>query len=709
MSKLTLVLLTGIFALSIIASIPAATAFAPKEQVAVAKGTTASYVIASAHNYANSYTYTWPVKTVTGATQIRVHFTRLEVEATYDKVYILNSAGAVVQTFGLTTATSTYATGVWSSWVTGTSFSVKLTTDSSVQKWGFATDLVEYETGTTPPPPTTTVLTNGVAATSSLSATGASQMFSIVVNSGATNMKTTVSDPTSSDYDSYGKLGAQPTTSSYTWRGYTGNHPEVVDYASPGAGTWYIMVYSYSGSGSFTITCTITYGSTGDTTAPTVSVTAPAAGATVSSTVSVTATASDNIGVTSVGFYIDSALVSTDTASPYSYSWNTASYSNGAHSIYAKAYDAASNVGTSTTISVTVSNTVVDDGGALTNAVAANGNMDSADGADMWYIDIAANAQSMYVVLTCGTSDFDTYGKAGAQPTTSVYDWRGYTSGGEENTVTSPASGRYYIMVDYYSGSGAYQLTATITYGTTPPPPPPPTGSKFALLVGISNYKSINDLSFCDEDVTDFFHYLTTVCGYAAANIRILGDGSSSYPQTPYGKATEANYKACLTWLAQQTADEITFMTSGHGAGDGAGESYLCAWDCSAGESGEDGNFYDHEISAILQNALAQKIFVFIDHCYSGGLGPEIMAMGNKAKVWMTTTCTANGYGYDEPSSSNGAWTNQFVHVTLEQHFGDSAATTMEAAFTYAASGYSHTGGDAPMQFDGNTGATFTI
>jgi hypothetical protein len=264
-------------------------------------------------------------------------------------------------------------------------------------------------------------------------------------------------------------------------------------------------------------------------------------------------------------------------------------------------------------------------------------------------------------------------------------------------------------MVKSYSGTGAYQLTVTLTDGTTPPPPPPPTGDKFALLVGISNYKSINDLSFCDEDVNDFFSYLTTVCGYSAANIRILGDGSSSYAQTAYGKATEANYKACLTWLVGHSGAEITFMTSGHGSGDGSGESYLCAWDCGAGESGEDGNFYDHEIASILGTSVASKIFFFVDHCYSGGLGPEVMALGNKATIYMTTTCTANGYGYDEPSSSNGAWTNQFLHVTLQQHFGSSASTTMEAAFTYAASGYSHTGGDAPMQFDGNTGATFTI
>jgi hypothetical protein len=315
----------------------------------------------------------------------------------------------------------------------------------------------------------------------------------------------------------------------------------------------------------------------------------------------------------------------------------------------------------------------------------------------------------MYVVLTCGTSDFDTYGKAGAQPTTSVYDWRGYTSGGEENTVTSPASGRYYIMVDYYSGSGAYQLTATITYGTTPPPPPPPTGDKFAVIVGISNYKSINDLSYCDEDATDWFNYLVNTCGYAAANIRILGDGGTYYPQTCYGKATEANYKACLTWLFAHSGAEVSFITSGHGSGDGSGESYICAWDCSSGESGEDGNFYDHELAALVGAATASKIFIFVDHCYSGGLGPELMALSNKAAVFCSTTCTANGYGYDEPSCSKGAWTNQFVHVTLQTHFGSVATTTMEAAQAYAASGYSHTGGDAPMMFDGNTGSTFTI
>jgi hypothetical protein len=97
-------------------------------------------------------------------------------------------------------------------------------------------------------------------------------------------------------------------------------------------------------------------GGGGDTTAPTTSITAPANGATVSGTVSVTASASDNVGVTKVEFWLDGALRTTDTASPYSWSWDTTAFANSAHSLVTKAYDAAGNAGTSSTVTVTVSN-----------------------------------------------------------------------------------------------------------------------------------------------------------------------------------------------------------------------------------------------------------------------------------------------------------------------------------------------------------------
>ena len=111
-----------------------------------------------------------------------------------------------------------------------------------------------------------------------------------------------------------------------------------------------------------------------DTTPPNTSITAPASGATVSGTTTVTASASDNVGVTKVEFYVDSVLKGTDTTSPYSFAWNTTAYANGSHSLASKAYDAANNVRTSATVTVTVSNggpvTVFYDGAESTSTTA---------------------------------------------------------------------------------------------------------------------------------------------------------------------------------------------------------------------------------------------------------------------------------------------------------------------------------------------------
>jgi len=97
-----------------------------------------------------------------------------------------------------------------------------------------------------------------------------------------------------------------------------------------------------------------------DTKAPTVIVTSPAAGATVSGTATISAAVSDNVGVSKVEFYVNGVLKATDTAYPYSYAWNTTAVANGSYTLLAKAYDAAGNVGQSSSVSVTVKNTVAD-------------------------------------------------------------------------------------------------------------------------------------------------------------------------------------------------------------------------------------------------------------------------------------------------------------------------------------------------------------
>jgi poly(hydroxyalkanoate) depolymerase family esterase len=94
-----------------------------------------------------------------------------------------------------------------------------------------------------------------------------------------------------------------------------------------------------------------------DNSPPTVQLTAPADGATVSGSVTLSATASDNNGVARVEMLIDGAVVGSDAAAPYDLTWNSASVSDGAHTVTARAVDGAGNTATSAR-TITTSNGV---------------------------------------------------------------------------------------------------------------------------------------------------------------------------------------------------------------------------------------------------------------------------------------------------------------------------------------------------------------
>ncbi len=90
---------------------------------------------------------------------------------------------------------------------------------------------------------------------------------------------------------------------------------------------------------------------------PTVSLTNPASLSTISGTINVTASASDSSGsITKVEFYVDNILKATDTSSPYSYSLNTTTLSNGRHVIDAWAYASGGGLSQSAQATVTVNN-----------------------------------------------------------------------------------------------------------------------------------------------------------------------------------------------------------------------------------------------------------------------------------------------------------------------------------------------------------------
>ncbi|MBI4056524.1 MAG: right-handed parallel beta-helix repeat-containing protein, partial [Elusimicrobia bacterium] len=92
-----------------------------------------------------------------------------------------------------------------------------------------------------------------------------------------------------------------------------------------------------------------------DTTPPSVAILSPTQGAPVSGIVTVNVSASDAEGLLKVELYRDSLLLSSKTAGPFTFSWNTRQTSNGTHSLTARAYDFSQNISTHT-ITVTISN-----------------------------------------------------------------------------------------------------------------------------------------------------------------------------------------------------------------------------------------------------------------------------------------------------------------------------------------------------------------
>ena len=121
--------------------------------------------------------------------------------------------------------------------------------------------------------------------------------------------------------------------------------------ASPGAHTITATAFDAAGNTNSASATVLTP----DPVPPTISMGSPADGATVSGTVPIAATASDvGWGVAYVEFSVDGSSISSDTASPFAATWDSAAALPGAHTITATAFDKAGN-SSSTSVSVVLS------------------------------------------------------------------------------------------------------------------------------------------------------------------------------------------------------------------------------------------------------------------------------------------------------------------------------------------------------------------
>jgi metacaspase-1 len=283
------------------------------------------------------------------------------------------------------------------------------------------------------------------------------------------------------------------------------------------------------------------------------------------------------------------------------------------------------------------------------------------------------------------------------------------------------AAGRYYVEVRHYNpmATGSYRLNVRFepvaNNGS-----PAPTPAMRALVVGISNYQMISDLSLCDDDARAISTVLTT----SGWHVTTLIDS----------QASKAAIQQNISRLAPGGGRFLLYF-SGHGTASGT-TGYFCPWDSSNLAS----MISETEMNAWLHVAGgATAVGVVLDSCNSGAfIGRSLAAAradGARARYYQVpgaplpdpragefmarnislagrvviTGCRGTQYSYEFPSLGHGWLTFQLL-AALRDRRQDSTGNgwvSLEEAFVRAAPGVSISGTQRqdPQLHDGNGSA----
>ncbi|MBI2215005.1 MAG: pre-peptidase C-terminal domain-containing protein [Acidobacteria bacterium] len=245
----------------------------------------------------------------------------------------------------------------------------------------------------------------------------------------------------------------------YDYRPYLGGNAESVNVTNPASGDWYISINGYSAYSGVTLVAD--YAGTTCTNPGTTTLSSPAASATGVAT-SPTLSWGAASGATSYDVYLSTAsspaflknVTTTSTSvGPLTagtvYYWNVVAKNSCGSS-------AASATRSFTTAAGPSGPTVLTSGVAVTNLSGATGSWTH------YKITVPAGQSSLAIATSGGSGDLDMYVKFGAQPTSSVYDYRPYLGGNAETvSVTNPAAGDWYISLHGYAAYSGASLTAT--------------------------------------------------------------------------------------------------------------------------------------------------------------------------------------------------------------------------------------------------------
>ena len=202
-----------------------------------------------------------------------------------------------------------------------------------------------------------------------------------------------------------------------------------------------------------------------------------------------------------------------------------------------------------------------------------------------------------------------------------------------------------------------------------------PAANKWAVVIGIADYRKGNDLWHPDEDAIEMVSVLEGN-GYASGNIKVLLNR----------EATASKIVSAINWLVanEKAGDEVVFFYSGHGARvlDSQG------WDEDTEEiDGYDELIVTHDSYGISDGQLAElfstvestKFALMFGSCHSGGMFDANDDLQGNGRI-IASACKADQLGWDYLYLGNTLWGYYFVDQGLLQNNANSIESTQEYA-----------------------------
>lgn len=198
-------------------------------------------------------------------------------------------------------------------------------------------------------------------------------------------------------------------------------------------------------------------------------------------------------------------------------------------------------------------------------------------------------------------------------------------------------------------------------------PDKPPAVDKWAVVIGIADYKGIgNDLQYTDDDAMDMYDYLISM-GYPDDNIKLLLNT----------KASARGIMKAIDWMNNRetkSTSECVFFYSGHGSTYDGYDDGDSEYRDESIISADLYHIFDGQLRSKFSSYASENIAFIFDSCFSGGMDD----LAGTGRV-VVTACGETQLSYDGTSSmQNGVFTYHYMN-------GLYSANTVEGAFAYGA------------------------